>query len=138
MIVRLMKKKDKKALRRLYFIARYKTFTWEDARYYQLRDFDEVCRGELVLVALIQKTLVGFVAIDRSENFIHNLFVDGRVHRKGVGKLLLEAALIFLERPAQLKCAISNYNARKFYTHLGWFEQERNVDNDQHILFQLN
>ena len=108
------------ALRRLYREVRIQTFVWADTSTFTLDDFDSATRDESVRVAISAGRPIGFVSWWLPDNFVHNLYVDPRVVRQGVGKALLNQCLAKLGRPATLKCLQKNTNAVAFYQKQGW------------------
>lgn len=111
---------DVPALRRIFLASRRKTFSWVDPQAFTLSDFDRATKGEEILVALEDNLPIGFIAWWPPENFIHSLFVDPACTGKGAGKMLLNACLNELKRPATLKCLQANTNAFGFYSAQGW------------------
>ncbi|MCF0049358.1 GNAT family N-acetyltransferase [Dyadobacter sp. LJ53] len=111
---------DAPELRRIFLEARQKAFLWADSAEFDLADFDLVTRDETILVATENESPIGFIAWWPPENFIHSLFIDPSFAGKGAGKLLLNACLLELGRPARLKCLQANVHACAFYTAQGW------------------
>lgn len=112
-------------LRRIFLEARLATFFWLDPANLELSDFDKTTEGERILVATNNRTPVGFIACWEADNFIHSLFVDPEFTGKGVGKLLLNACLAKIGRPATLKCIKENTKALRFYFAQGWVKKAR-------------
>ena len=128
--------KDTHALRRIFVDSRRHAFSWADPETFKLMDFDRATRGETILVAVENEVPVGFVAWWPPENFIHSLFVDPAFIGKGAGKLLLNACLAKMERPATLKCLQANVNALDFYLAQNWTIASRgeSADGDYYLL----
>jgi len=120
MQVREMMPSDLPTLRKIYLRARQQTFTWENAAHMQLNDFDTDTAGELVLCAINGKRMIGFVTIWRPTDFIHCLFIDPNQQGQGVGRRLLDCALMNMKHPASLKCVAKNGRALSFYERNGW------------------
>lgn len=116
---------DLPLLREIFLRSRAATFTWLDPQTLQAADFDEATQGEPILVAVVPgddggEQLAGFVSWWPPEDFVHNLFVDPRYQRQGIGPRLLEACLARVGRPATLKCVRQNAGALRFYERHGW------------------
>jgi len=118
--VRKYKPDDAPELRRIFLESRRKAFFWADPEGFELSDFDVVTRGEVVFVAVQEGVPVGFIAWWPPEDFIHSLFIDPACTGMGVGKMLLNACLSELGRPATLKCLQANTPALEFYKAQGW------------------
>lgn len=109
---------------------------WRDAlpnraRSIDLVDFAELTQGEEIIVATqLGAGVVGFVAVEASEGFIHHLYVDPARRRRGVGAALLSAGVAVAGGRASLKCALSNLDAIRFYEAHGWTWGERGFDLD--------
>ncbi|HET9375266.1 MAG TPA: GNAT family N-acetyltransferase [Chthoniobacterales bacterium] len=120
---------DLEICQKIYQIARSAAFYWIDPKRFRLRDFSADIKGESVAVAEEpNRGVVGFVGIWFPEHFIHHLYVLPELHRRGIGKALLDHALAQIGRPARLKCQQRNRNACEFYMHLGWRSGETGYD----------
>ncbi len=119
-MVREFHPSDREALRRIYLEARRAAFRWEPPDAHRLEDFDQVTKGERILVAECGGQPVGFAAIWEPESFVHSLFVDPAYQRRGIGKELLDACAGFFTRRGTLKCLQANREAVAFYRALGW------------------
>jgi GNAT superfamily N-acetyltransferase len=112
---------DLEACQTIYRLARTAAFYWINPKRFRLNDFLIDTKGEFLAVAEdSNRGVAGFVGIWFPEHFIHHLYVLPDLHRRGIGKALLEYALAQIGRPARLKCQQKNRNACSFYTHLGW------------------
>jgi GNAT superfamily N-acetyltransferase len=107
-------------LRRIYLDSRISAFPWLDPVSLKLEDLDETIREEEVLVALHERTPIGFIAWWPPDNFIHSLFIDPEFTGKGVGRFLLQTCLQRTGRPATLKCLKANQKALDFYKSQHW------------------
>lgn len=101
-------------------------------------DFEAASRGETVHVCTSPEgQLLGLMAFDERERFVHHLYVASGCRRRGIGRALL-ASLPGRDaaRPAQpaagrergawrLKCVVANRDARAFYAALGWAQVEQ-------------
>lgn len=64
--------------------------------------------------------LVGFISLWAEDHFIHHLYVATTYHRRGVGKMLLQALPLWDEQRYQLKCLQYNEKALAFYAACGF------------------
>ncbi|MFH7005000.1 GNAT family N-acetyltransferase [Flavobacterium bizetiae] len=138
MIIREIKNTDFDVLRKLFLKERQDTFFWLDPTEFKLDDFEKHIKGELVLVAIDQEIPVGFISIWMPNNFIHHFYVDQKYQSKGVGTLLLNAAIQKTLLPITLKCLEENTKAVAFYRKKGFIEKERGPsEHGDYILFEL-
>lgn len=138
MIIREIKNTDFDVLRKLFLKERQDTFFWLDPTEFKLEDFEKHIKGELVLVAIDQEIPVGFISIWMPNNFIHHFYVDQKYQGKGVGTLLLNAAIQKTLLPITLKCLEENTKAVAFYRKKGFIEKERGPsEHGDYILFEL-
>lgn len=90
-----------------------------------LADLRAETAGEVVLVAVSPaEQILGFAGLLVSGKFVHHLYVDPDLHRCGVGRALLGAAVALAGGRATLKCQQRNPDALAFYRRLGWTEGE--------------
>lgn len=115
-----MKKKHRYELRKLYLVSRIDTFFWEEESTFKLTDFDHDTENELVLVAIKNNKILGFISLYLEDNFIHNLFVLPEKKGMGVGTSLMKEVQTILKKPMKLKCLSRNKDALKFYESKGW------------------
>ncbi|RYF49885.1 MAG: GNAT family N-acetyltransferase [Cytophagaceae bacterium] len=126
-------------LQTLYLQSRIQVFTWLDTSEYSLSDFDSATLGETILVAVITQRPVGFISWWAPNNFIHNVYVDPRFLKRGIGKALLDRCLEGIGRPATLKCLQKNTNALSFYQTQGWtIKDECSSDDGPYYLMEYN
>ncbi|HVY02039.1 MAG TPA: GNAT family N-acetyltransferase [Caulobacterales bacterium] len=85
-------------------------------------------RDERILVAVDHGALLGFAGIYPPDDFLHHLYVDPPYHGRGVGRALIEGAHDIVAGRLNLKCSISNSNARAFYARLGFSEADYGED----------
>lgn len=138
MIIREIKNTDFDVLRKLFLKERQDTFFWLDPTEFKLEDFEKHIKGELVLVAIDQEIPVGFISIWMPNNFIHHFYVDQKYQGKGIGTLLLNAAIQKTLLPITLKCLEENTKAVAFYRKKGFIEKERGPsEHGDYILFEL-
>lgn len=82
--------------------------------------FDEVTDGEIIYVALLNDSIVGFVSIWEPDQFIHFLFVSPSVRHKRIGSTLVSHLASIYGVPLTLKCLIRNVDGMAFYRATGW------------------
>ncbi|MDE1715954.1 GNAT family N-acetyltransferase [Chromobacterium amazonense] len=112
---------DWPALRRLFLASRRHTFPWLSVEDFRLADLDEQTAGEALWVAQdAGSELLGFVSLWEADYFIHHLHVAATQHRRGIGKMLLQALPRWEEQNHQLKCLRRNGNALAFYKACGF------------------
>lgn len=104
----------------IFLNGRRRAFPWHPEDRFGLDDYYDCVEEDQVLVAEVEGAVVGFVSVDRSERFIHTLFIDPGWCNRGIGTALLREALMLLQGSAQLACAARNAAARAFYEHNGW------------------
>ena len=95
----------------------------EHQRAISVVDFEAEVVDDLTLVAVIDRRIIGYIAIWEPEWFIHHLYIDPLIHGNGVGTALIS----HLERLAaphsiSLKCLLNNTSAMGFYKALGFME----------------
>lgn len=123
--IREFKEEDRHTLSDIYLISRLNTFTWFDTSAYKTDDFDNHTKDEYILVADYDGAVIGFISCWLPDNFIHHLFIHPAYTKHGVGKALLNAAIVNLGKPVTLKCLVRNENAIAFYRSQGWRVEER-------------
>jgi len=128
---------DKTDLRTLYLEVRKKHFTWENINSFTLSSFDLDTTGELILVAKINKKIVGFISSWLPDNFIHHLYIDSDHQGKGIGSQVLNEMIQKLQSPIILKCVKTNKSAIRFYLKNGWHpKKEKSLEEKDYILFE--
>lgn len=138
MEIREIRNTDFDVLRKLFLKQRQDTFFWLDPSEFKLDDFEKHIKGELVLVAIEENIPVGFISIWMPNNFIHHFYIDQKYQGKGIGTLLLKAAIQQTQFPITLKCLEQNTNAVAFYRKKGFIEKERGPsEHGDYILFEL-
>lgn len=119
-LVREVHEADLPRLREIFLSSRRTTFHWNDPALYRLEDFDREAEGERMLVGEVDGQVAGFISWWAPENFIHHLYIEEGFKRRGIGRALMDACLLRIGRPAQLKCVSRNTRALAFYGALGW------------------
>ncbi len=120
MQIRLATDSDESALSRIYLECRSNTFYWISENEFAVHDFKRDTEGEVVVVAVENKTILGFASIWAQDNFLHHLFVDSKYQGRRIGKSLIDHCLEgLLKRPARLKCVIRNERACPFMSDTG-------------------
>jgi GNAT superfamily N-acetyltransferase len=124
--IRLATAGDDEQCARIFLAARRAAFHWGDPSLMKLEDYARDTEGEEVWVAVHRTTVAGFAAIylQDGHNFLHHMFIDPSLQRRGIGSRLLRHVLTRLGRPASLKCLVANTPARAFYAKRGWIESE--------------
>jgi len=126
--IREFNEADRDALKSIYFESRSITFYWIRKSKFELNDFDEDTKDELIWVAEVDGVVAGFIGLWMPGNFVHHLYIDKPYHRKGIGKALLHKASEICQVPLTLKCLIQNKKAFNFYTSLGWRIRANEID----------
>ena len=138
MEIREIRNTDFDVLRKLFLKERQDTFFWLDPSEFKLDDFEKHIKGELVFVAIHEEIPIGFISIWMPNKFIHHFYVDQNYQGKGVGTLLLNAAIQETLLPITLKCLEQNTKAVAFYRKKGFIEKERGPsEHGGYILFEL-
>lgn len=119
---------DKPYLQELFLYVRQSTFTWLPPSSFHLSDFDKETKDEYILVARLNHRIAGFISVWMPEHFIHHLYVDTSLQRKGIGRALLQALFSELKATFQLKCLLKNEAAIAFYKINGFIEKETVTD----------
>ncbi len=119
--VRRAEREDGSRLADIFLVARRHAFTWLQPSRFKLNDFRRETEGELILVAEVEGRVAGFASIWEPDAFIHHLYVDPAMHRRGIGRALI-AALVEIcgEKILELKCQTNNKPAMAFYRRLGF------------------
>ncbi|NQY93066.1 MAG: GNAT family N-acetyltransferase [Campylobacteraceae bacterium] len=120
MTIRRFEEDDRLVLQKLYLNVRISTFHWLNTSEFKLADFDLSTLDEIIWVAVYKNKVVGFISLYEPDNFIHNLYVDIKMKRQGIGSLLLDVVLQNTTRPICLKCISKNTKALSFYLSKGW------------------
>ena len=126
---------DTANLSQLFLDSRRRAFHWNDAERYQLNDFQEQTKGEVILLAVDDdQRILGFISVLEPDRFIHHLFVSPDYQRSEIGTLLLRSLKSWLPQPYRLKCLAANQRGCAFYTKNGWREVERGTSEDGEFL----
>lgn len=120
-IVRRAAREERSRLADIFLVARRHAFTWLLPSRFKHNDFKRETEGELIIVAEVEGQVVGFASIWEPDAFIHHLYVDPAMHRRGVGRALI-AGLVEIcgDKPLELKCQTNNKPAMAFYKRLGF------------------
>jgi len=124
------KQSDYEKLREIFFTVRRHTFHWIEPEALKLSDFDESTKDELILVAVINNEIVGFVSIWVPDKFIHNLFILQDFQGKGAGTALVNEAVKRVGLPLTLKCVKSNMKALTYYKSHNWNIEKEEMGNE--------
>ncbi len=120
LVLRPYRAADRPACERIYVEARRKAFWWCDPGRFVTADFALDSSGEAMTVASVDGCVAGFVSLWLPDHFIHLLFVEPALHRRGIGSALLAHAMRRLSPWAWLKCQAQNETALAFYRSQGW------------------
>ena len=111
---------DAAALSHVFLVTRRKAYSWCDPDLFHDQDFAAETQGDLVFLATVDDSPIGFISIFESESFIHHLYVLPQYQNIGLGSLLHNIAIEKLKKPVKLKCVKQNRKAIAFYLKLGW------------------
>ena len=77
--------------------------------------------------------IVGYFDFEPGTSHIRHIYVDPRYHRRGIGRLMMEAALDILRERGFDRASIDVVDGTKapdFHVALGWRERNRSIDPD--------
>jgi len=114
-------------LSNIYLESRASTFTWLDTSGFSVLDFKKDTQGELILMAVSNEKIVGFISVWEPDNFIHHLYVSSERHNQGAGSQLLEAVKSNFGN-LSLKCMAANKAALAFYESKGFVRASQGTD----------
>jgi len=114
-------------LSNIYLESRASTFTWLDTSSFSVLDFKKDTQGELILMAVSNEKIVGFISVWEPDNFIHHLYVSSERHNQGAGSQLLEAVKSNFGN-LSLKCMAANKAALAFYESKGFVRASQGTD----------
>jgi GNAT superfamily N-acetyltransferase len=120
LIIRPFQPADRAACARIYVQARRVAFHWCPPDMFTEGEFDRDSEGETIFVAEMDGAVCGLLSIWTPDHFIHLLFVDPAMHRRGIGAALLRHAEREFSTWGWLKCQSGNVRALEFYTRMGW------------------
>jgi ribosomal protein S18 acetylase RimI-like enzyme len=126
-VIRAGTKADRKRLAEIFLAARRHAFVWIPPDSFRLSDFARETHGETILVAESGGEILGFAALWEPDAFLHHLYVDPAMHRRGIGMTLMRAVRALCDRPLELKCQTGNRAAIRFYEKLGFTRGETGV-----------
>lgn len=63
--------------------------------------------------------ILAFMVLNVRDAYLHQLFVQPGVHRRGIGSKLVHHVCLLCPKGWSLHVATSNEGARRFYEHLG-------------------
>lgn len=120
LVIRKAVEQDTQALEDIFQLTRKVTFTSRAPESFRIGDYQKSVEGEEVWLAEDNQVIVGFISLWLQDSFIHNLFVHPDWQKRGIGSALLKKAEERLSRPIELKIAMDNLNACKFYEKKGF------------------
>lgn len=115
-----MTREDKSRLAEIFLVARRHAFPWILPSRFKLNDFKRETEGELILVAECDGKIAGFASVWEPDAFIHHLYVEPAMHRRGIGRALIAGLVEICNKPLELKCQTNNKPAMAFYRRLGF------------------
>lgn len=125
--IRLATRADRPRLAEIFLIARRHAFSWLPPERFRLNDFKRETEGESILVAEAGGRIVGFASFWEPDCFLHHLYVDPTMLRKGISRALIAALVPLCDRPLELKCQTNNRTAMAFYRRLGFVGADTGV-----------
>ncbi len=129
-------------LEKLFLLTRRHAFNWEPASRFKIEDYRKLTEGETVYLAeSLMGEIVGFISVWEHDSpaFIHHFFVSPAHQRKGVGKMLIDSLLTWLNLPYRLKCLTKNEKAIAFYLKNNWYALEEGFSEDgDYLLLELS
>jgi ribosomal protein S18 acetylase RimI-like enzyme len=125
--VRPIQRGDHSRVAEIFVIARRHAFPWIPPERFRLSDLKRETEGEAILVAEQEGRIVGFAAVWEPDSFLHHLYIDPAIHRRGIGRALMEALARTCEKPIELKCQINNKPAMAFYRRLGFTTHDSGI-----------
>ena len=120
MILRQSEPRDLERCSEVYSLSARLAFPWRPPEETAPDRFPDSIQDEELWVAEMERGIVGLVSIYRPDSFVHHLYVDPALHRRGIGRALLSLALARCGGHAELKCQEANREACLVYTRLGW------------------
>ncbi|MSP48564.1 MAG: GNAT family N-acetyltransferase [Alphaproteobacteria bacterium] len=118
---------DRARLAEIFLVARRHAFPWILPERFRLGDFKRETDGETILTAEVDGRVAGFASVWEPDGFLHHLYVDPPMHRRGIGRALVVAMAGLCEKPLKLKCQTNNRPAMAFYRHLGFVAEDSGV-----------
>lgn len=109
---------DNAQLAKIYLHSRQETFAW--VKHPNFSDFERDSKNELILKAVLNNKIVGFISLYQQDNFIHLLFIDPAYMHLGIGGQLLAQIRQIATDLVTLKCVRKNTNALAFYKAQGF------------------
>ena len=115
-----MIREDKPRLAEIFLVARRHAFPWILPSRFKLNDFKRETEGETIIVAECDGKIAGFASVWEPDGFVHHLYVDPKMHRRGIGRALIAGLVEIADKPLELKCQTNNKPAMAFYRRLGF------------------
>lgn len=115
-----MIREDKPRLAEIFLVARRHAFPWILPSRFKLNDFKRETEGEAIIVAEWDGRIAGFASVWEPDGFVHHLYVDPKMHRRGIGRALIAGLVEISDKPLELKCQTNNKPAMAFYRRLGF------------------
>lgn len=109
---------DNSELAQIYLRSRIAAFPW--VKHPQASDFIQDSKNELILKAVLNNKIVGFLSFYQQDNFIHLLFIDPAYIHSGIGSQLLFTIRQSATALVTLNCVRQNNHALAFYKAQGF------------------
>ena len=130
---------DREQLQQIYFEVRNTTFTWLTKESINKSSFNNDTEGEYILVAKVEKEIVGFASVWLQDSFLHHLYISNQYQRKGIGTMLLNKVIEKADFDITLKCLKQNRLGVNFYLKSGWEVVTEGISNEgEYILFKCH
>jgi ribosomal protein S18 acetylase RimI-like enzyme len=81
--------------------------------------FGRAVEGRTAYVAVLDGLVVGFAVVDEGEHELEHLYLAPEVHRRGIGRRLVDHARASDGGSLRLWCFADNRSGRAFYTACG-------------------
>lgn len=99
-------------------------FHWTTVKPVSPDAFDQLTEGEIIRVSEQAGIVSGFSSVWAEDCFLHHLYIMPDMHRRGIGRALMEDALGRHDGQLSLKCQVRNDLARAFYRAMGFVETD--------------
>lgn len=101
------------------------------------KQFEAETEGETILVAEENDDVLGFASVWMPGSFLHHLYVDPLVHRRGIGTALLRHVAGLAPSRIDLKCQTLNTGALSFYAQQGFVDGGEHGEDEYGVWIRL-